>query len=803
MLHFNSISKTIVLLFIISGCVFAFSTEPLFDGGISYRVGEEPRIILNCDLNGDNNPDLIVVNDNANDSTISVLLNKGDGSFESAVNYNIGGRPRAVAAGDFWGDSLPDLAVALYTLDSVVILVNEGDSLLADTPKYAVESAPSAIIAADLNGDTLTDLATINYDSNSISILINNGDSTFITAVNYATDSLPIDICAFRLNGDDSLDLAVVNEGSDNVTLYLNNGDGSFTADSVISMGTGNTPRAICANDLDSDGDDDLAVAFADRVMILYNDSGVLAPQVEDDTLVSVRDIIAADIDNDNDIDLITTGDSGLVTILDNLDADSTFGNIKNYGNGFSGNVHYSLCAADFDGDNNIDLAVSNSLTDNISVLFNYGNGVFPHPASYPTGYCAFAVVGADFDNTSGVDLVVSNWSGRNISFLINNGDSTFQHIINYSIGDKLGYICSADFDGINGFDLAVTNYDNDSVSVFLHFNSNNPISIFTSHTNYYAGPGPYEIQAAKINGDNLYDLVVGNYDSTTVAILTGNSDGTFNDPVFVEAGSWLGHVRCYDYDNDGDLDLITANYYEDSVGILLNDGNGVFTAPTKYYAGDGPNTAFPADLDNDGDCDLVVTNYDSDSLSILLNDGTGALSINSIYAGGLLPSYAVAVDFDGDTDNDLVVANQNSHDISVFENIGAGNFTLNANYGVGRGPRMILAVDIDGDTDKDLVVCHCTEGMITVILNRSIPSLPTDIDDTPEYTIVPEQFILQTNYPNPFNPSTTIKYNLPKRTEVAISIFNILGRKIATIVNESKPAGEHIAYWDGLDTIL
>ena len=66
--------------------------------------------------------------------------------------------------------------------------------------------------------------------------------------------------------------------------------------------------------------------------------------------------------------------------------------------------------------------------------------------------------------------------------------------------------------------------------------------------------------------------------------------------------------------------------------------------------------------------------------------------------------------------------------------------------------------------------------------------------------TDIPEMFSLSQNYPNPFNPITKMDYTLPKRSRVAISIYNVLGQEIKTIINKEQEYGYHSITWDGID---
>jgi len=61
---------------------------------------------------------------------------------------------------------------------------------------------------------------------------------------------------------------------------------------------------------------------------------------------------------------------------------------------------------------------------------------------------------------------------------------------------------------------------------------------------------------------------------------------------------------------------------------------------------------------------------------------------------------------------------------------------------------------------------------------------------------LIPDKYILYANYPNPFNPETTIKYGLPEESFVTISIFDINGRQVETLVNQTQAAGYYTISW-------
>jgi flagellar hook assembly protein FlgD len=66
----------------------------------------------------------------------------------------------------------------------------------------------------------------------------------------------------------------------------------------------------------------------------------------------------------------------------------------------------------------------------------------------------------------------------------------------------------------------------------------------------------------------------------------------------------------------------------------------------------------------------------------------------------------------------------------------------------------------------------------------------------------IQKEFQLSNNYPNPFNPSTSISYSVPQSSNVSLVIYNILGKKVRTLLNDSHSAGNYQVIWDGKDDL-
>jgi hypothetical protein len=100
-------------------------------------------------------------------------------------------------------------------------------------------------------------------------------------------------------------------------------------------------------------------------------------------------------------------------------------------------------------------------------------------------------------------------------------------------------------------------------------------------------------------------------------------------------------------------------------------------------------------------------------------------------------------------------------------------------------------------DTVKNAIYAPITEpGVYAAFTNNII----TDVDDDTQGNTHPYRFELSQNYPNPFNPVTTIEYRLTERSRVTIEVYNVVGQRVRTLVDEEQSAGSYRITWDGAD---
>jgi len=104
----------------------------------------------------------------------------------------------------------------------VSMLLNNGNGTFATAVNYPTGFAPYSVFSADLDNDGDLDLATANYGAANASVLFNNGNGTFAAAVDYGAGANPQSVFAADLNGDDYNDLAVANRRGDSVSILLN-----------------------------------------------------------------------------------------------------------------------------------------------------------------------------------------------------------------------------------------------------------------------------------------------------------------------------------------------------------------------------------------------------------------------------------------------------------------------------------------------------------------------------------------------------------------------------------------------------
>jgi hypothetical protein len=350
----------------------------------------------------------------------------------------------------------------------------------------------------------------------------------FYDQVTYSnvTNTSPYSVAVVDVNGDNKPDIIVANSGTNNVGVLFNAGNGTFLNETTYTPGGATSPRSIAVVDVNGDSKPDIIVA----------NSGT------------------------NTIGVLFNAGNG------------TFLNQATYTPDGATSPH-GVAVADVNGDNQPDIVVANSGTNNVGVFFNAGNGTFLNQTTYSTGSDPRGVALGDVNGDNKTDIVVANTGGNSISVLFNAGNGTFLNQTTYTPGTATSprLVTLGDVNGDNKLDIVAANSGTNNVGVFL--NAGN--GTFFNQTTYstFTGSSPYSAAIADVNSDSKPDIVATDSGAATVGVLLNTVNGTFLNQTTYSTGTGSSpySVAVVDVNSDSKPDIIVANYGGNNFGVLLH----------------------------------------------------------------------------------------------------------------------------------------------------------------------------------------------------------------------------------------
>ncbi len=363
--------------------------------------------IIAGDLDRDGDLDLLIA---GQDQTTWYKNTDGEGTF--SPQQRITDEYRCFLLADLDGDEDPDVVAS--NAENVVWLENQNNAAnfaIQTIESYIALQSAISVHAADLDGDG--DLDALSASQNRIAWyentdgLGNFGTLRLITTMAYSGQH----VSTADLDGDGDLDVLSASAGDDKIAWYENlDGKGGFGSQQVITTNARGA-RDVHAADLDGDGDlDVLSASYADNKIAWYENldgkGGFGSQQVITTNARDARDVHAADLDGDGDLDVLSASAHDYKTAwYENLDGAGTFGTEHVIAN----TCGWSVDVADLDGDDDLDVVaggVSNSRVEWYENLNGQGEFDSPQLLVRHDGEGYYTVLATDLDNDGDLDVL-------------------------------------------------------------------------------------------------------------------------------------------------------------------------------------------------------------------------------------------------------------------------------------------------------------------------------------------------------------------------------------------------------------
>ena len=173
-------------------------------------------------------------------------------------------------------------------------------------------------------------------------------------------------------------------------------------------------------------------------------------------------------------------------------------------------------------------------------------------------------------------------------------------------------------------------------------------------------------------------------------------------------------------------------------------------------------------------------------------NSNSISININTLY-----DIKGVQLEFSSLGEVYNITSSHDINDMQKFEGQADGFYKLglldmNGQAYIPAGNNDVITISYEGSGTLDLVNA--------VLADSEGHTIPATINNRKGSSTVPETFTLDQNRPNPFNPTTEISYSLPEASDVKLDVYNIMGQKVTTLVDQYQDAGTHSVTWNSRD---
>lgn len=339
---------------------------------------------------------------------------------------------------------------------------------------------------------------------------------------------------------------------------------------------------------------------------------------------------------------------------------------------------------------------------------------------SLAVGRSPAAVVVTDLNRDGLCDVAVANSDSDSISVLFGSGRGNFLPAVGFPVAAGPNAISSADLNHDLRPDLVVSSGIDDVVMTLY---SASPLRVDPG-LEFPTGTSPSGLTMPDLDADGRADLVVTNSFDGTISLFHGEADGSFVSLGDLVTGGGFDSgplgVASGDFNGDRHLDVVVANQMEDTVTVFIGDGTGSFPEVRTFDSDALPTAARIGDVTGDGISDIVTSNEGSDTVVVLIGDGVGGIARRVSLDTGGFPESVELRDLNGDGLPEIISADSFSDVVSIFPSRGGGEFGERVAFPVGRSPFDVAVGDFNGDGRPDLVTANLDDDTVSILLNTT-----------------------------------------------------------------------------------